>query len=279
MFGSCRILDIVHDGPLSMVYRAYDESLQRPVAIKIVPRDHSADTTNLRRCRAEARLLARFDHPNIVQVYRTGVLPDGLPWIEMAWVDGASLRDRISRHGALPAWEALDVLCQAARGLEAAHAAGVVHRDVKPANVLLGSNGIVRVADFGLATSIGPSTSHNVRDRTTSPDEIVGTPQFMPPEQFELGSQVDDRADVFSFGMTAWCTFAGTKPFGGRSVQELLESGVSLALPELPAFVPEPVDALLQEACAVRPECRPAMGEVAAQLELMRDDVWYTGLA
>jgi len=222
--GRYRILDLVGAGGMGVVYSAFDPELDRRVALKLV-RTAADEESQRARLLREARAIARVAHPNVVAVHDAGTIGDRV-FIAMEFVDGATLT-KSSRS--LP--ERLELLAQAGQGLLAAHRAGLVHRDFKPDNVLVGRDGRVRVTDFGLARPQAES------DPAPSPDELrrspdvpltqtgalAGTPAYMAPEQMR-GERIDVRADVFSFCVTAWECLHGARPFAGRSAVELLRN-------------------------------------------------------
>jgi tRNA A-37 threonylcarbamoyl transferase component Bud32 len=201
------VVKAVGAGAMGSVYAAYDPDLDRRVALKLL-RSRS-DSEELRsRLLREAKAMARLSHPSVITVHDVGEYSNRL-FIAMEFIEGGTLRDWLARNG--PKWrEALQILVRAGRGLAAAHAAGLVHRDFKPDNVLVGHDGRVRVTDFGLARGIGeddvepPSgaTAHDPLDATiTRTGALVGTPAYMAPERFG-GAAADARADMFSFCVT-----------------------------------------------------------------------------
>jgi TPR repeat protein/predicted Ser/Thr protein kinase len=265
-------------GAMGVVYAARDPELDRPVALKLVREDSTARRERLAR---EAQALARVSHPNVCAVYDIGT-HDGQLFIAMELVDGSTLA-RWMRERPRGVREVLPVFVAAARGLAAAHGAGVVHRDFKPDNVLLGNDGRVRVTDFGLATmSAGPDA--HVPGGSPSPASpaltragaIVGTPFYMSPEQ-HAGQAADERSDQFSFAAALYEALHGRRPFAGRTLEHLAEDTREgrILPPPAGARVPGWLDRAVRRALSPRPEARfPSMGHVADLLERRRVRGW-----
>ncbi len=198
-------------GGMGVVYLAKEVDLDRPVAIKLLPPDMAADAGLRARFLQEARTAAKLSHPNIIPIHVVEEV-GAFVFFAMAYVDGETLAERVRRRGPLAPSEAARVLREVAWALAHAHAHGVVHRDVKPDNILLeGASGRALVADFGIAAAASGG----------GPDEIRGTPEFMSPEQ-ALGKAVDARSDLYAFGATAYYALSGTLPFEGKSATEVL---------------------------------------------------------
>jgi eukaryotic-like serine/threonine-protein kinase len=249
MLGRFEIIDKLGEGGMGVLYRARDPRLGRTVAIKLLHPDAAADAERTRRLLQEAQTLSALNHPNIVTVYDAGEDEAHGTWIAMECLDGESLRERLAR-GRLPLAEALRIAVDMARGLAAAHAAGVVHRDLKPANVMITRSGLVKVLDFGLARrppSLEPAGSIA---RTlsvplaTGEHTILGTLAYMSPEQ-AAGRVADARSDIFSFGVTLHEMITGQRPFAGDSDLALLSAIQNTTPQPLRASRPE-VDARLE---------------------------------
>ena len=244
-------------GGMGIVYLAREVHLDRLVAIKLLPPDRASDPALRDRFLREARMAAKLSHPNIIPIHSvedTG----GFVFYVMAFVDGETLAHRVRTRGPVPASEGARILREAAWALASAHAQGVVHRDVKPDNILLeSSGGRVLVADFGIAAALGD----------TAAEGVAGTPEFMSPEQ-ALGKQVDARSDLYSLGATAFYAFSGRFPFEAKNVTELLAKQVtepapplmSLGLP-LPRRLAALVDRCLSKEPSLRPESAQALAE------------------
>ena len=232
-----RILGPAGEGGMGVVYKAEDTKLRRTVALKFLPAAVALDPEAKKRFLREAQAAAALDHPNICPVYEVDEA-GGEMFLAMAFVEGRSLKDRIA-EGRLPLVEAVGVAVQVAEGLLAAHERGVVHRDVKPANIMLGREGQVRITDFGLASLEGGAD-------LTRPQTVLGTPAYMSPEQTR-GERTDGRTDVWSFGCTLYEMATGRRPFEGELTQEVR----ARVLSEAP---PDPV--------SLRPEIPPGLAEV-----------------
>ena len=193
-------------GGMGVVFKAEDTKLRRTVALKFLPEEIGRDPEAKERFLREAQAAAILDHPNICPVYEVDE-SEGEMFLTMAFVEGRSLKDRIA-EGRLPLIEALNIAVQVSEGLKAAHERGVVHRDVKPANIMISREGQVRVTDFGLASVEGGVD-------LTRPQTVLGTPGYMSPEQAR-GEKTDARTDVWSFGCTLFEMATGRRPFTGE---------------------------------------------------------------
>ncbi len=218
---SYRIVARLGAGGMGEVYKAHDAKLDRPVALKLLPPEVSADADRLRRFHAEARAASSLNHPNILVIHDFGDL-DRRPFIVSEFVDGETLRQRLNR-GAVPVHEAVAVATQIASALAAAHARGIAHRDIKPENVMLRPDGYVKVLDFGLAKLLGPPTAEAATSFRTEPGVLMGTPHYMSPEQAE-GKEVDERSDIFSLGVVLYELATGVRPFTGDTHLSVLSS-------------------------------------------------------
>ncbi len=218
------LVEKIGEGGMGVVWKAFDTTLDREVAIKVLPAAFAADPERLARFRREAKLLASLNHPNIAAVYGLQEA-DGQRFIVMELVPGEDLAATLAR-GAIASDKALDIAQQVADALEAAHDRGVIHRDIKPANVKLTPDGKVKVLDFGLAKAmeplqVGGSVSPTVTSGGTAAGVILGTAAYMSPEQAR-GEAVDQRADVWAFGCLLFEMLAGRPPFRGKSITDLL---------------------------------------------------------
>ena len=202
-------------GGMSRVFVATEKALGRRVVVKVLP-EEMAGQVSLERFKREIALAARLQHPHIVPLLTAGDA-NGLPYFTMPLVEGESLRARLARHGELPLSEAIRLLREIASALSYAHERGIVHRDIKPDNVLL-SGGSAMITDFGVAKAISAS-SNSEGGNTTSMGVALGTPAYMSPEQASADPAVDHRADIYAFGVLAYEVLTGQPPFAGRAPQ------------------------------------------------------------
>jgi eukaryotic-like serine/threonine-protein kinase len=255
--------ELVGTGGMSSVYRARDNVLERRVALKVLHEHFSSDPEYVERFRREARAIARLNHPNIVTVIDRGEF-EGRQFIVFEHVPGENLKEIVEREGPLPVSEALALTHQIARGLGFAHEHGVVHRDVKPQNVLLDESGVAKVTDFGIARSLDPS------DELTETGTLLGTSDYIAPEQ-ATGQLVDERSDQYSLGVLLYELLTGEVPYPGETFMAIAMRHVRDPVPsvrERRADVPAPVDAIVARAMAKRPEDRfPSMEAMMAAIE------------
>jgi eukaryotic-like serine/threonine-protein kinase len=255
--GRYRVERTLGHGGMAVVYLAQDEELGRPVAVKVLAQNVSDDENVRRRFLREARLAGRLAHPNVVRVYDAGQT-DSQPYIVMEYVPGQTLAE--SRK--LPAADAVRLALQACAGLQHAHDAGLVHRDVKPGNLLLRDDGVLKVADFGIARAAEAT-------RLTQHGTILGTAAYLAPEQ-AAGEEVTSAADIFSLGAVLYELLTGRTPHRFVSLAELAlkhSDGVITPVRDLEPTVPEPVEAAVMQCLARDPKFRPASAaELAHQL-------------
>src|SRR6266545_5000829 len=210
-------------GGMGEVWIAKDLRLQRKVAIKILPTELTRQPARVARFQREARAASALNHPNVCTIYAVGETPDGHHFIAMELVEGVTLRRRLA-DGRLRPQDALDITIKIASALTAAHAAGIVHRDMKPENIILRADRIVKVLDFGLAKLTAPGTNEELSTRTrveSHVGSVVGTVAYMSPEQAR-GQHVDGRTDVWSLGVVLYELLAGQLPFAGRSPSDVI---------------------------------------------------------
>ncbi len=238
--GHYEILAPIGAGGMGEVYRARDPRLGRDVALKVLPRDVMSDPERRRRFEQEARTASALNHPNILTVFDIGE-DAGMPYLVSELVDGESLRSIVQR-GAVPSKKLVEIAAQIADGLQAAHAAPVVHRDIKPDNILLTRDGRPKIVDFGLARSsspIGPDEATRTQP-LTSEGVVRGTASYMSPEQAR-GERVDFRSDQFSFGIVLYEMATGRKPFDRDTGAETLVAILRDDAPELGSDVAAPL--------------------------------------
>jgi eukaryotic-like serine/threonine-protein kinase len=217
-----RVTGKLGTGGMGVVYDGEDLRLSRPVALKFLSQDLAGDPDATRRLQREAQTLAGLNHPNICTVYEVDS-HEGTAFIAMERVDGLNLKLHMARR-TLPTPEVVDIAVQVAAALDAAHAAGIVHRDIKPGNILVGSNGQVKVLDFGLARRfMMPDTGEVILGGSTIPGRPMGTANYMAPERI-LQLPLDPRSDLFSLGVVIYEMATGRLPFGGASPSETISN-------------------------------------------------------
>ncbi len=245
--GKYDLLDLLGRGGMGIVFKGFDEALCRTVAVKVLNRQFAYSSTARRRFLREARAAAGISHPNVVTIYAVDDHKD-FPFLVMEYVGGGSLRDYIRRHSGLDPLEALRLAREIAAGLAAAHAHGVIHRDVKPGNILLEEGAVrVKIGDFGLARVAVDNvdlTSHAI---------AVGTPAYMSPEQVS-GARLDARSDLFGMGCVIYAMIVGRSPFHGKHPLEMARKVAEYEVPPLesvqpgtPHFLSETVERLLKK--------------------------------
>jgi len=261
--GRYALEDVLGGGGMATVYRAHDRVLERDVALKILDQRLAADPEYVERFRREARAIAKLSHPNIVTIIDRGQV-EGCEFIVFELVRGANVKELLRERGPLPVRQALAIAHQAARGLAAAHGAGIVHRDVKPQNVLVDDEGVAKVTDFGIARSLTPD------EALTLTGAIVGTGDYLAPEQ-AVGRPVDERSDQYSLGALLYELLTGEVPYAADSMLAVAVRHVNDPVPsvrERRPDVPARVDELVRRAMAKRPEDRfPTMDAMIAALE------------
>jgi serine/threonine-protein kinase len=248
-------------GGMGVVYLAREVRLDRPVAIKLLPPRMAADPKLRERFLSEARTAAKLSHPNVIPIHAVEELEGGqFVFFAMAFVEGETLTERVRRRGPLPPSEAARVLRDVAWALAYAHGQGVIHRDVKPDNILLESTGRVLVADFGIAGVVAGAGA-------LAGGEVIGTPEFMSPEQ-ALGEAIDARSDLYSLGVVGYFILSGTLPFEGAKATEVLARQVTEAAPPLATTAPlvprrlaQAIDRCLAKDPADRPDGTAALAE------------------
>ena len=275
-FGHFRILSLLGSGGMGVVYRAHDEKLQRTVAIKLVARESAASPRDRARIVEEARAASGLSHPHICTVYETGDI-DGQAYIAMEFVDGRPLSESIP-VGGLPIEAVIRYGIQIADALAHAHHRGVIHRDLKTANVVISADGRAKVLDFGLARRI-PSEFGMTATRSSDAaavEGVAGTLAYLAPEGL-LGHATDQRSDIWSLGVLLYETATGEVPFKGRNEFDLSAAILRAPAPPLPTSVPPMVRAIIQRCLAKEPSQRYQQTvEVRAALEAVQSDVGTT---
>ena len=259
--GRYRLVRAIARGGMAEVWEAEDEILGRRVAVKILHAHLAADESFLARFRREAIAAARLAHPNVVATFDTGV-DDGVAYIIMELVDGHTLRQELAERGALTPVRAIHVASQVADALDYAHRSGVIHRDVKPGNILLTEDERVKVADFGIAKAaietLEDASGTAVANDITQSGAIVGTAKYLSPEQVN-GEAVDGRSDVYSLGVVLYEMLSGRVPFlGDTDVAVAMQHATATPLSprQVRAGIPRPLEAIVLRAMEKAPERR-----------------------
>ena len=258
------IMGRLGQGGMGIVYEAEDSLLNRRVAIKLLPKAVSSNHDALHRFLLEAQGAAKLNHPNVVAVYDIGET-DGTHYIVMELIEGGSAQDILRNRGPFHWVEATTILMDVCRGVAAAHKAGLIHRDIKPANILRSTEGVVKLADFGLVKPAGVSGSS-----VTALGEVVGTPHYMSHEQSRCAA-LDERSDIYSLGATYFALLTGRPPFNAADPMQILFAHCAHPIPdprELVTGLPEACDAIIRKTMAKNRSQRHAgAGELLADLE------------
>ena len=255
--GRYRLLRRIAVGGMGEVWEANDDALARAVAVKVLRDEFAGDAGFLERFRTEARNSAALHHPHIAALFDYGE-QDGSAYLVMELVVGEPLSDLLEREPVLPPRRLLPMLAQTARGLHAAHLAGVVHRDVKPGNILLARSGKVKITDFGVSLAADQKTM-------TATGMVMGTAQYLSPEQ-AVGRPATPLSDLYSLGVVAYEGLAGKRPFTGPTAVDIAVAHVNDPVPPLPASVDKKLAALVLRLLSKEPADRPASGEELAGL-------------
>ncbi|MEO8743586.1 MAG: serine/threonine-protein kinase, partial [Lysobacteraceae bacterium] len=224
--GHYEIIAELGRGGMGVVYKGYEPSLARFVAIKELAPSLAHDPNVVERFLREARSMAVLNDPHIIQIYSIGQVNDE-PFFVMEFVDGASVAGLIKRDGHLRIDDSMKIVHQTAQGLAAAHGHGVIHRDVKPANLMLSQRGQIKIADFGIALA-----NHDIDTKLTSAGDMVGTPGYLAPEIL-LGNPVDIRSDVYAVGVVLFEMLTGRTPFSDASVYKLVQDVIQRPVPDV----------------------------------------------
>ena len=253
MLGDYRLLRKLGEGGMGAVYEAEHLKLERHVALKVLPQKFTNDPAFLERFQREAKSAAALNHTNIIQLYDIGE-DRGHHFFGMEFVDGESAQDRLDREGKLSLEWALHIVRGVAEALRYAHQHGIIHRDIKPDNIMLTKDGHVKLADLGLAKKMGDVTSG-----VTQTGAGMGTPYYMAPEQAEDARSVDHRADIYALGITLLHLLTGRRPFEGQTAYNIIFAHVSKPLPtgkQLGTELAPEVEAVIQKMCAKEPDQR-----------------------
>jgi eukaryotic-like serine/threonine-protein kinase len=274
LFSRYRVIEPLGAGGMGEVYLAEDTTLHRPVALKILPPQHVQDEERVRRFKQEAHAASALNHPNILTVHEAGE-SEGRHFIATEFVDGETLRTLLRRTGSLPPREVLAIGAQVASALAAAHDVGIVHRDIKPDNVMVRRDGYVKVLDFGIAKlmlqagAVGPNAPAETHQQTAA-GAVFGTLAYMSPEQAR-GFPVDARSDVWSLGCLLYEMLAGRPPFAGPSSTDVLVAILDRETAPLPPRVPPELDSIITKTLRKAPDERyQSSRELLNDLEQLR---------
>jgi serine/threonine-protein kinase len=279
--GNYDILDRLGAGGMGTVFKAHHRRMKRVVALKVLTPGVARSERFADRFQREVETIARLTHPNIVMAFDADEGEAG-PFLVMEFVDGRDLASEVEKSGPLSVADAVDRIVQAARGLEYAHARGIVHRDIKPGNILRNADGVVKVADLGLARLTAPDGVPGWTTSLTEAGMVVGTAEYMSPEQAVDSGEVDHRADVYSLGCTLYFLLIGHAPYQATSIMALLLKHRDAPIPRVrdarPAVPPE-LEAVCRRMIAKSPEDRyQSMTEVVRELERVRSLLSPDGL-
>ncbi len=255
--GRYRLIKPIATGGMGEVWEAHDDALARPVAVKVLKEEFAGDPGFLERFRTEARNSASLHHQSIAQLFDYGE-QEGSGYLVMELVVGEPLSDLLEREPVLHPRRLLPILAQTSRALHAAHTAGVVHRDVKPGNILLGRGGRVKITDFGVSLARNQITM-------TATGMVMGTAQYLSPEQ-AVGKAATPLSDLYSLGVVAYEALVGHRPFTGPTAVDIAVAHVNNAVPPLPSSVDKPLAALVMRLLSKDPAQRPQSGEELAEL-------------
>ena len=272
--GRYRLTDRIAAGGMGEVWRGEDVLLNRAVAVKLLPTGRAGDESFLARFRAEARYAASLSHPGIARVYDYGESAEfGGAYLIMELVQGEPLSAILARAGRLSPDATLDITGQAARALDAAHQTGIVHRDIKPGNLLVAGGGTTKITDFGIATAVRAAQASHL----TETGMVMGTAMYVSPEQ-ATGAPVDASSDIYSLGVVAYECLAGHVPFMASEPLAIAYAHKHAPVPALPPDVPQPVADLVYDMLAKTPAGRPVSARVVAdRADMLREALFLGG--
>src|SRR5690348_16885654 len=267
-----QLIERIATGGMGEVWRGGDQILGRPVAIKMLAAAHADDEQFRARFRAEARYASSLAHPGITRVFDYGEhSPLGGPYLVMELIDGQPLSESLERYGRLDPYVVLDIVAQAARALDAAHRAGIVHRDIKPGNLLIMADGTTKITDFGIAKANQPDVN------LTATGIVMGTALYVSPEQ-ATGQPLTGSSDIYSLGVVAYECLAGDPPFVADQPLAIAIMHKHDPVPPLPNDVPRPVADLVYAMLAKEPRDRPESAmHVADRAEVIREARFRSG--
>jgi len=263
LLGHFKLLRLIGEGRMGRVIQAQDINLKRIVALKVLSKripgvDKRQQVHQFLR---EARAAAQIEHPNVVRIYEISE-HEGWWYIAMEMLEGGNLRELVNAAGPLPAPRACAFVADAAAALAVAHDLGIIHRDIKPTNLMLTRRGRCKLTDFGLVRL------HDPNDPFDFTDKAVGSPKYMAPEMIQRGEDTP-AVDVYSLGATLYYALTGHPPYTGRTVEEILKKHMKAPVPQVRAVIPQcpaTLDMLVQRAMAKKPADRPTAGDLSAAL-------------
>ena len=283
LFSHYRIEKSVGRGGMGHIYLAADTRLDRSVALKKLPDRYAADPHFLKRFRTEARAAATLNHPNVATIYSVEDF-EGTPFITMEYVEGKTL-DAVTPAGGMELSQFLDLFIQISEALQHAHEKGITHRDIKPGNIVISTDGVPKILDFGLAqiTEDSQKTIDSRKSTITQPGQIIGTPSYMSPEQAQ-GKEIDPRTDIFSLGVVMYEAITGVRPFRGENnaeiVSNLLKSeprSVSEVRPDVPLLVARLIERCIQKRRRERPQSMQEIRTILGDAKTVIDTGVSTG--
>ncbi|MFN8417793.1 MAG: serine/threonine-protein kinase [Anaerolineae bacterium] len=257
--GQYEISSLLGQGGMAVVYRARQHAMKRDVAMKVVLDTYTEDPTFMERFDREVEVIASLEHPHIVPVIEHGTTNDGVIYLTMRYIKGGTLSERVRREGKLPIEDISRILTQIGSALDYAHSRGVIHRDLKPNNILLDEQGDAYLADFGLARLV--ESDDRLKKNLTETGTLLGTPTYIAPEQIEEG-RADHRSDIYSLGVILFELLTGRPPFVSDSAFKLMQAHVSEQPPKvrslregLPASLEAVLSFALERSQQALPNC------------------------
>lgn len=273
------VMDKIGEGGMGVVYKARDQSTDSVVALKVLHPRQINDPHAVERFRREVRSASKLKHPNIVAAIDSGQAGNE-HFLIMEFVDGHTLHDLVEKKGPLPILTAVDAILDAAHALKYAHDQGVIHRDIKPSNLLMDREGHVKLLDLGLARSLHNELAGTVSEELTATGAVLGTIDYMAPEQALNSKRADQRSDIYSLGCTLFFLLSGRAVYGGETTMERLIAHREADIPSLVALrdhVPAKLDRIFQRMLAKAPENRfQSLADTIRNLDNCRDEFGYS---